>query len=151
MLPDGRVVIGWREFVALPDWGVEAIRAKADTGARTGAVDVTDLEELPDNRVRFTLNVNRRTGERRTIEAEVVRRTRVRSSFGQARDRVLVRTTMRLGSVEKTIELGLVSRRNMLCRLLVGRAALEPEFLVDSAHRYVFGRARRSRPPGERA
>ena len=51
MTPDAdatrtRTIIGWKEFVVLPDWGVEPILAKADTGARTSAVDVRNIEEL---------------------------------------------------------------------------------------------------------
>ena len=41
------VLIGWTEFVDLPDWGVKRLRAKIDTGARTSALHVENIEELP--------------------------------------------------------------------------------------------------------
>jgi hypothetical protein len=135
--------IGWREYVALPEWGLPYVKAKADTGARTSAIDVANVTAVGENRVRFDIVADRRgegDGERVTVEAEVVRRTRVKSSFGDAHDRIIVETLLRLGPVEKRIELSLVSRKNMLCRMLLGRKALEPEFVVDSAHRYLFGR-----------
>lgn len=151
---DGRLIIGWREYVTFPDWGVSMVRAKADTGARTSAVDVSDIEEMDDGRVRFGLVVSRPaegTPEIRTIEANVIRRTRIKSSFGAAHDRLVVSTRMTLGPVTKDIELGLVCRRRMYCRMLLGRVALEPEFLVDAAHCYLFGRRpRRARKEKDR-
>lgn len=143
------IVIGWKERVELPEWDVGWIVAKADTGARTGAIDVSNLVELPNDRVRFDVVVER-IGDHhttcQTIEADVVRRSRVKSSFGASHPRIFVETTLRLGPVEKQVQLGLVSRKDLLCRMLLGRAALEPEFVVDSSRRYVFGthRPRRS-------
>lgn len=140
-----QVTIGWREYVALPTWGIKAIKAKADTGARTSAIDVGHVVELPGNRVRFDVMYNRDTHEYVTVEADIARRTSIKSSFGAAHDRIIVRTTMKLGPVEKIIEVGLVSRKTMHCRMLLGRATLAPEFVVDSGHIYRFGKRKRVR------
>ncbi len=140
-----QTIIGWREYVALPDFGVQHIKAKADTGARTSALDVANLVELDDGRVRFDLMIDRTHPEQSvTVEAEVVRFAKVKSSFGQAHTRPIIETRIRVGSVEKVVQFGLLCRRNMLCRMLLGRAALSPEFLVDPDRRYLHGRKPRA-------
>lgn len=140
-------VIGWREYIALPEWGIDHIQVKADTGARTSAIDVASVEELSDGRVRFDVVVNRAHPPTPPqvvhIEADVVRRTRVKSSFGRVHDRLVVRTQIKLGPVTKAVDLSLVSRKNMLVRVLLGRHALKPEFIVNPARVYVFGRRKR--------
>jgi len=144
---DGRpIVIGWREYIALPDWGIDRLKVKVDTGARTSAIDVMHLEEIGNDWVRFDVVVARKPEPVIvTAEAHIIRRTRVRSSFGQAHERLAVETTLRLGPVEKTIELGLVNRTNMLCRMLLGRKALDGDFIVDPQHRYLVGKRKRKR------
>ena len=136
------VTIGWREYVDLPDWGLTKLRAKADTGARSSAVDVSHLEEIPGGRVRFEVVASRdeESGQRRVIEADIVRRTRVKSSFGHSRDRLFVRTTVRFAGRSFQTEVGLVNRENMLSRMLLGRRSLEDNFLVDPGRTYVHGR-----------
>ena len=85
---DAPRLIGWREIVAIPDWGIEAIEAKVDTGARSSAIDVSQIEELPDGRVRFHVALDR-AGELLSpaVETAVSRRVRIRSSLGHAHDR----------------------------------------------------------------
>ena len=144
-----RVTIGWREYLALPDWGIAAIKTKADTGARTSAIDVANLVELSETRARFDVMYDRVRDHFVTVEAAIVRRTRVKSSFGAAHDRLFVETTMTLGPVTKTIQIGLVNRKSMHCRMLLGRAALLPEFLVDSGHMYMQGRRERRKRSAE--
>jgi hypothetical protein len=130
------VTAGWREWVDLPDWGISRVRAKLDTGARTSALHVAHIEELADGRVAFHA-VPRRKSERRVqVIAEVVRRTRVRSSTGLAMWRPVVQTRLRLGPITREIELTLVDRAPMLHRMLVGRSALAG-VIVDPARRYV--------------
>lgn len=58
---------------------------------------------------------------------------------------------VRLGGREQQIEVGLVDRRNMLYRMLLGRSAIERRFLVDVSRRYALGSAEakpsKARPP----
>jgi len=133
-----KVTIGWREYVALPGWGVRRVRAKIDTGARTSAIHVGEIEDLPDGRIRFEV-ITREAPSRRAmwVEAEPVRQSTVKPSSGQRQRRPVVRTVMSLGGVEREIELSLVCRRKMLCRMLVGRTALAEAFLVDPASKYL--------------
>ncbi|RMH17534.1 MAG: hypothetical protein D6696_15545 [Acidobacteria bacterium] len=152
---DRRTLIGWREYVELPEWGVSGIVAKADTGARSSAVDVERVVELPGGRVRFALVADRRHAAPVVVEADVVRRSRVRSSFGDSHERIFVATTLRCAGHELTVELGLVSRHAMRCRMLLGRKTLEHVFLVDPGRCYLHGRKkrrlRRDRPTGRPA
>ena len=138
------ILIGWRERVDLPDWGLSALRAKADTGARSSAIDVAEIEELADGTVRFVVVTDRKDPAARwTLEAPISRRTRVRSSFGQDHDRLFVTTRIRLAGIEFTTEVGLVSRRSMISRMLLGRRTLANRFAVDSARRYLHRPSKR--------
>jgi hypothetical protein len=136
------VVVGWREFVALPEWGIPRLKAKIDTGARTSAIHVGALEELPDGRVRFEVVV-RETPKLRTtfVEATPVRRSTVKPSSGQRQERLVFRTRLEIGPVARDIELSLVSRKGMLCRMLVGRLALPSHVLVSPQRKYLVSDA----------
>jgi len=136
-------VIGWRERVDLPDWGIYGLLAKADTGAKSSAIDVRQLTVLPGDQVRFEVALSKKGGKgKRTeaITAPIHRRVKIRSSNGQAAERILVLATIEIGRVRKEIEIGLVSRRTMICRLLLGRTALGDDFLVDPTNTYLFGK-----------
>ena len=127
-----KTTIGWREWVELPDWGIR-IRAKADTGAKSSAIDCADIIELPGERVRFTVRLDRKQKRLLTLEEPIQLRKRVRSSAGQGHDRIFVETTLRLGDVEQGILVNLVCRKNMIHRMLLGRETLSGAFLVDSS------------------
>lgn len=137
-----KVTLGWREIVALPAWGVRRVRAKIDTGARTSAIHVAEIQELANGHIKFEVVVRERP-QRKTvwIDAEpVVRESTVKPSSGDLQQRPVVKTTIILGGVEREIELSLVCRKGMLCRMLIGRTALDGTFLVDPAHKYITGK-----------
>ncbi len=143
-----KTIIGWSEYVDLPEWGVLGLHAKVDTGAQTSALHVEGLEELEDGWVRFTVILSRRNRHKRVeVTARVLKWGRVRSSTGHFTVRCFVRTRMRIGLVEKLIELSLVSREEMVYRMLLGRQALEKDFLVDVSRKRTLGRVRAKRKP----
>jgi hypothetical protein len=145
-------VIGWNEYVDLPDWGISRLRAKVDTGARTSALHVENIEELGRGRIRFEVVLHRLKRDRRVrVETRVERRGRVRSSTGHQETRPFVRTTLRLGDAEHEIELSLVDRERMIHRMLLGRSALEHHYLVDVGRRALLGGTRRRAKKKRRA
>lgn len=131
------LVAGWRERVDLPAWGVTRLRAKLDTGARTSAIHVTGVTELGDGRVTFEVLPRRKSDRRIPVTAEVVRLARVKSSTGTVTTRHVVRTLLRLGAIEREIELTLVDRGTMIHRMLIGRSGLT-DVVVDSQRRYLL-------------
>ena len=136
--PRRPIVIGAAEYVDIPAWGVYRLAAKVDTGARTSALHVENVRTLPGGRVRFDVRLHRREPERRVaVEAHVHRKGRVRSTSGEAEPRLFVRVSVRVGGVKKRLELGLVDRRHMIYRMLLGRSALAGSFLVDAGRRFL--------------
>lgn len=137
-------VAGWREWVGLPALGVEAMKAKLDTGARTSAVHAYDVEQFRArgrDRVRFVLHPMQRDAKSEVAaEAWVLDRREVRSSSGHSTTRWVIETTLQLGSASWPIELTLASRDQMGFRLLLGRQALRGRVLVDPGRSYVLSR-----------
>lgn len=132
------LTIGWSEYLDIPEWNISGLRAKMDTGARTSALHVENIHEIGGRLVRFDVRLHRWRSDRRvTVVAPITRRTPVRPTSGSAEMRLFVSTRVRLGPVETEIELGLVDRRNMIFRLLIGRAALAGRFLVDVNRKHV--------------
>ena len=134
------VIIGWREWVALPELGIARIRAKTDTGARTSALHVESIEPAGPGRVRFGVVVRERPKRRVVVaEAPLVREAVVKPSSGERSTRPIVQVLARFAGVEREVEVGLVCREGMLCRMLLGRRALEG-LLVDPTMKYLHGR-----------
>ena len=134
--------IGWKEYVAFPEWGLRRVRAKIDTGACTSALDVAsyELEETPTGPfalLRIVIN-RHRPDKIREVRVPVVRFANVRNSGGVAERRPVVEALVRLGPVEKRIRLTVTHRAVMRCRMLLGREALQGDFVVDVRRKYVL-------------
>ena len=141
-----KTIIGWKESVNLPDWGIHSILAKADTGARRSAIDVKRLHLLPDGQLEFDIVLNRKNREAaHTVRSPVAHVTHVRSSNGQQHERYFVETRIQIGNTTRKIELSLVCRKSMVCRMLLGRKALEGFFLVDPDEKYQASPRRKTR------
>jgi hypothetical protein len=139
-------VIGWREWVALPDLGVNAIKAKVDSGARSSSLHAYGLEEFDrDGRpwVRFEIHPLQRMARAAVVaEAELRERRLVRNPGGGGREEIrpVVVTTLELGGQHWPIELTLTRRDAMGFRMLLGRQAIRRRFVIDPGRSFVTGK-----------
>ena len=141
--PSKRPAIGWREWVALPELGIPAIKAKIDTGARSSALHAFALRRVvePDGIwVTFKVHPLQRAPQV-TVEARarLLGERRIRSSSGLLTVRAVIETTMVLGDRAFPIELTLVRRDLMGFRMLVGRQALRGRVVVNPARSFLAG------------
>lgn len=137
-------IIGWKESVDFPDWKICGLIAKSDTGAKGSAIDVKNIKELADDMVQFDVVMHRKNRDlTQTIVAPLSGHTRVKSSNGHVQERYKVKTQLKVGRKTKEIELSLVSRKGMICRVLLGRTALGSDFLVNSDKKYLLGKRKR--------
>ncbi len=136
-------VVGWREWVRLPELSSDSIKAKIDTGARSSSLHAFDLELFDRDGApwaRFAVHPRQRSAEgSATVEAPLVDSRSVKSSSGVAEVRPVISTRMQLGGVEREIELTLTRRDDMGFRMLVGRQALRGAFSVAPARSFVTG------------
>ncbi len=110
-------VIGWREWVGLPDFGIRHIKVKVDTGARSSSLHAFDLQEFDRDGakwVRFQVHpVQRKKDRTVTVEAKVLEYRSVRSSSGKVSMRPVIVTNVRLLGITWPVELTLASRDEM--------------------------------------
>lgn len=151
-------VLGWKEQVALPDWGVPRLRAKLDTGARSSAVHVEELDEVGTTELdgetvpllRFVVLSGRRDGPRRhEITAPALSRKLVRDTGGDQEDRPVVRTRIVCGPVDVEGDVTLTRRPDMNFRMLLGRLTLDGACVVDPTHGYLHTPAPPARTPAD--
>ena len=132
-----RFMLGWEEWLELPDLGLAAIKAKVDTGARTSALHAFSVEPIgpPDRlKVRFGVHpVPGRDDIAIMCTADVIDRREVTSSNGDRDMRYVIRSRVRMGGREWPIEITLANRETMAYRMLLGRQAILEDMAVDAA------------------
>jgi hypothetical protein len=141
------IVVGWREWLSLPDLGVKSIKAKVDTGARTSALHAFSVEEFKNSKdemwVKFGMHPYQGDTETEVwCEAKVLDQRTVTDSGGHSEQRYVIETTAKLGETEWTIEATLTNRDSMLFRMLLGRTAMSAgNIVVNPAQSYLAGQS----------
>jgi len=142
-------IIGWREWISLPDLGVSTIKVKVDTGARSSSLHVFGLEAFEKEGkpwVRFEVHPKQRSDENAvSAEAEVLEYRSVRSSSGKSSVRPVILTHAAMMGNAWPIEVTLARRDEMGFRMLLGREAFRGRFLIDSGNSYYGGRPLRKK------
>ena len=143
-------VIGWREYVGLPDLGVSSIKVKVDTGARSSSLHAFGLKTFEkDGRhwARFKIHPHQRNSlDEVLVEVPVMTFRAVRSSNGKSAIRPVILTQVSLLGVFWEIEVTLANRDEMGFRMLLGREALRNRFLVDVGRSFCGRKSEKRKP-----
>ena len=142
--------LGWREWVTLPELGIETIKAKIDTGARTSALHAYYLEpynKAGEKWVRFDVHpFQKQIDISCECHAKVVDYRKVTDSGGHIEYRYVIHTMITLGEDSFITELTLTNRETMQFRMLLGRNTLKKRYVVDTGKSFMLKRKSKRKP-----
>ncbi len=136
-------LLGWREWVALPELNLEHIKAKIDTGARSSALHAFALEPYRKGGQRWVMFAIHPKQKHSDViiecHAPIKDRRFVSDSGGHKQRRYVIESSLLVGQSLFTAELTLTNRDNMQFRMLLGRTAMNGRFIIDPSASYVQG------------
>ena len=139
-MPRTLPIIGWREWLALPDLGVERIKAKVDTGARTSALHAISLKTYSESGqewAQFMVYPLDGSKARISVVVPVLEWRRIKSSNGKTEKRPVIVTDIDILGKRWPIELTLTRRDEMSFRMLLGRQAIRNRVLVNAGQSFL--------------
>lgn len=138
-----KITLGWREWLMLPGLGIESIKAKIDTGARSSALHTFELQTFEENgvaSVRFLIHPYQHDlSIVKECTVALADERNVTDSGGHTELRPVIVTPVALGGITKDVEITLTNRENMKFRMLLGRTAMHGAFVVDPEKSYLLG------------
>lgn len=148
--PTQKPVLGWREWVALPDLDIALIKAKIDTGARSSALHAFVIDPYRrdgQHWVMFAIHPKQKSDVAVECHAPIKDRRLVTDSGGHKQRRYVIETRLNLGSMAINAEITLTNRDSMLFRMLLGRTALNNRFIIDPGVSYLLGKPTHNKEP----
>ena len=138
-----KITVGWREWLALPELGIDKIKAKVDTGARTSCIHAFRVEEFIQDEqvwVRFWVHPIQDDNDTEIqCQAKVIDQRTVTDSGGHQEQRYVIQTQLLIGGQQWPIEATLTNRDTMKFRMLLGRQAMRNRFTVNPAAAHLLG------------
>lgn len=137
------MILGWREWLALPTLDIPAIEAKIDTGARSSSLHTSSYEFVFKDGVEYVDYIIHPVPDRPDIEitghAPLVDKRVVKDSGGHEEDRPFIMSDVTISGKTWPIELSLTNRENMKYRMLLGRTGMKGRALVDCEKFHLSG------------
>jgi ribosomal protein S6--L-glutamate ligase len=141
---DKKLLIGWKEWCALPELSIPAIKVKVDTGAKTSALHAHSIELVKKRGKPFVEFIVPALPKKYNIEKYCCvpfydRRT-ITSSNGEKETRYVIMTEFEIAGRVIDIELTLTDRSELQFPMLLGREALQQFAFIDPSAKYRQGK-----------
>ena len=140
--PKKRIIIGWREYISLPEFNIPRIKVKVDTGANTSALHVTNLKMINrdgDDFAQFYIHpIQKKIKPKYKVELKIIEHRSIKSSNGFITVRPVVFMPVKIGPFYYEIEVTLINRDLMGFRMLLGRKAMKGKFLVNPSGSFLL-------------
>ena len=138
MLPQDKTIIGRRELAALPDFGLEQVKVKVDSGAYTSGIHVSSCYEQ-EGKLHVVFLDNKHPGfTGNEMHFNQFRTKKVKSSNGEVQERYFVFGTICIAGLTIQTEFSLTVRKGMRYPILLGRKILNKYFLIDTSKKYLY-------------
>ncbi len=141
-------IIGFREWIALPELKLPALKAKIDTGAKTSSLHAFDIKLVKRGGVSFVKFKVHPIQKNTDLIVECISplsdRRVVTDSGGHKENRYVINTFIQMGAVKKMIQLTLTNRASMKYRMLLGREALN-QFYIDPSQSYLLRKTQKQK------
>ncbi len=134
-------IIGSEEWCVFDEFGIPAIKARVDSGAKTSSIQANNIKVVnidAEEWVRFEINPIQ---DNRSIvavcQAKLYDRRTVKSSSGISEKRLVIKAPVTIGEDTFEVEMTLANRDAMEFKMLLGREALIGRYIVDPSKTYL--------------
>ena len=137
-----KVIIGALETCSLPELEIHDLQIRVDTGAKTSSLHVDNIrKKRVDGKLGASFVIHPDIYDvEKTVQcwAPIVDIRSIKSSNGKAEQRLVISTELKMGPIEKMIEVTLTDRSDMSYMMLLGRQGMGKDFLVDPSASFVL-------------
>lgn len=134
-------MIGRREFANFPDFLLNDVEVKIDSGAYTSSIHVSWCKEIStkDDRVLEVvfLDPNHPAYSGKSVKFLEYRKKKVKSSTGHEQMRFFIKGKMEMMGKIYTTEFSITERHGLRYPILVGRKTLNRRFIVDTSLKHL--------------
>lgn len=135
-------IIGRLEYVSFPDFGIENVEAKVDTGAYSGSIHVSSVKEAVDDSgvpvlEFFLLDEDHPQYNSQKIVVSDFFSKYVRNSNGSQK-RYFIKTKLKISDQVFETIFSLTNRTSLRRAVLLGRKNIRHKFIVDVGQKFLL-------------
>lgn len=130
-------ILGWREMVALPDLGVDAVKAKIDSGRRSSLLHVASLQSFQRAQEQWLRFAVRPDPTRADIIVSAAR-LKSKTSSADSGERLHIETLLALGERIYPLEIILTTAEPADFALIIGRSGIKRDDVIDPNRSYLL-------------